>query len=104
LAFTFRGNSAQLALVPDLYTGRVQAQLDGGAWQDYDLRATDPESDHRVTLADNLLPGEHHLAVRVTQGELLLDGVLVKTSNEWLVNRLGLGILALGVLLGGAWW
>lgn len=104
LRFSFRGNDVELALAPNPYYGVIQARIDDGAFRDYDLRATDPNAEHRITLAKNLLPGEHRVEVRVKQGELWLDGIVVKQSNGWLVN-LG-GWIAVGVLVlsTGAVW
>ncbi len=88
MRFTFRGNAVELALAPNPYYGIIEARVDEGEFQKYDLRATDANSEHRVTLAKNLLPGEHRAEVRVLQGELWLDGMVVKQSNDWLLARL----------------
>lgn len=103
--FTFRGNDVELALAPNPYQGRIEAQVDGGEWRDYDLRATDPAGEHRIAIAQDQLPGEHRAEIRVTQGELWLDGIVVKQSNGWLVRilgwaALGLALLAVGIIIG----
>lgn len=102
LQFNFRGNELALALAPNPYYGVVEARIDDGAFQTFDLRATDPNAEHRVVLAKNLLPGEHRVEVRVKQGELWLDGIVVKQSNEWLLAWLipiclGVVVCALGI-------
>lgn len=103
LRFAFRGNTVDLALAPNPYYGVIQARVDDGAFQKYDLRATDAHAQHRITLAKNLLPGEHRVEVRVLQGELWLDGIVVKQSNDWLVQYViwiafGLGVIALSIV------
>lgn len=100
LAFHFHGNEVALALAPNPYAGRVQAQLDGGEWADYDLRATDPAGGRELALASGLRPGAHQLTLRVTAGQLALDGIVVRTSSSWLVMPLA-GVLALGCLAAG---
>lgn len=104
LRFTFRGNDAELALAPNPYYGVIEAQIDGGEWREYDLRATDPAGEHRIGIARNLLPGEHRAEIRVKQGELWLDGIVIKQSSGWLVQIIGwlafgVGLLAAGIVL-----
>lgn len=107
LRFTFRGDAVELALAPGLYSGIVEARVDGGAWREFDLRATDPNADHRVTLAQNLWGDEHYLEARVTQGELRLDGVVVKQSRigtRQIVAFTALGVALTSVALLGLLW
>ncbi len=101
LQFRFRGNEVALALAPNPYGGTIEARVDGGAWRTIDLRATDPLAGHRVTLARGLLPGEHSAEVRVRQGELRLDGVVVVTSNDWLLVPLAGIVVGAVVIIGG---
>lgn len=98
LLFKFHGNTVQLALAPNPYYGVIEARIDDAEFHDYDLRATDAGANHRITLAGNLLPGEHHVEVRVKQGELWLDGIVIQQSNAWLITRLAWFALAAGVL------
>jgi hypothetical protein len=88
LRFSFRGNTVELALAPNPYFGVIEARVDDGTFQKYDLRATDPQGASRVVLAKDLLPREHHVELRVRQGELWLDGIVVSQSNDWLLTRL----------------
>lgn len=97
LRFTFHGDEVELALAPNPYQGIVEARVDGGAWRTIDLRATDPGAEYRVTLAKNLWGDEHHAEMRVEQGEMWLDGVVVKQSRIGL--RYGAAFAALGVAL-----
>ncbi len=102
LRFAFRGNDIELALAPNPYYGVIEAQIDGGAWREYDLRATDPNGAHRIVLGKNLLPGTHRAEIRVKQGELWLDGIVVKQSNGWLLQMGGWVVVGLGlVIIGG---
>lgn len=98
LRFTFRGTDVELALAANPYFGVIEAQIDGGEWREYDLRATDPAGEHRIVIAKNLLPGEHRAQVRVKQGELWLDGIVIKQSNGWLVQIIGWIALGVGLL------
>jgi hypothetical protein len=102
--FRFQGNAVELALAPNPYNGRVQAQIDNGAWQEYDLRATDPGADHRIPLAANLVPGDHSAVVRVIGGELRLDGIVVKTDNGWWIERATVVALFLAGVSGLGIW
>lgn len=104
LMFDFHGNDVELALARNPYSGIVEASVDQGDFRPYDLRATDPKSEQRIALAKNLLPGEHRVELRVTQGELRLDGIVVKQSNGWLIERvtwlvLGVVVASLGIIL-----
>lgn len=104
LSFDFRGDTVELALAPNLYGGVVQARLDGGAWRKFDLRATDPLAENRVTIAGDLWGEAHHAEVRVEEGELQLDGVVVKNSgarNFQIGARAALGaaIACIGAIL-----
>jgi hypothetical protein len=82
LSFDFRGDAVELALAPNPYNGIVEARIDDGAWREYDLRATDPHAQHRIPIAKNLWGKDHHAELRVKQGELRLDGIVVKNSNS----------------------
>lgn len=102
LSFDFRGSELALALEPNPYGGQVQVQLDDGAPRTYDLRATDPNGAHQITVARNLLPGAHSARVRVTEGKLALDGVVVRDSTRWLALAalavlVGLGLVGVGI-------
>ena len=104
LQFAFHGNAAELALAPNPYYGVIEARIDDGEFQKFDLRATDAHAEHRITLAKNLLPGKHRVEVRVLQGELWLDGIVVKQSNEWLLQYVvwiaaGVCFVIMGVVL-----
>jgi hypothetical protein len=101
LQFTARGNEIALALVPNLYFGVIEASVDGGAFRRFDLRATDPASEHQVVIAKNLLPGNHEVQVRVLDGQVRLDGVVVKHSNEWLLPVVGWLMLGVGIGVAG---
>lgn len=104
LSFDFRGSEVALALAPNPYSGTAQSRIDGGAWQTFDLRATDAAAANQLTIAKNLLPGSHRAEVRVTGGEMRLDGVVIRTGNGWLVSIGGWVALALGMLaLTGGW-
>jgi hypothetical protein len=100
LFFAFQGNDLELALVPNPYLGVVQVRVDEGPWRQFDLRMTDPGAAHRITLARNLWLGKHSAQVRVTEGQLWLDGVVVKTSSDWLIGPVVMTALALVVLVG----
>ena len=95
LRFDFRGDGVDLALAPNLYGGMVEARVDAGAWRELDLRATDAHAQHRITLAQNLWGDKHHLELRVKQGALNLDGVVVKNSGAQ--TRQILAWFALGI-------
>ncbi|MBI4672712.1 MAG: cellulase family glycosylhydrolase [Chloroflexi bacterium] len=97
LLFTFHGNDVELALAANPYSGMVEARIDGEAWREFDLRATDPHAEHRIMLAKNLWDGEHRVEVRVKQGALWLDGVVVKQSNGWLLQIAAWIALAIGL-------
>lgn len=99
LQFAFRGNDVELALAPNPYYGVIEARVDEGEFVEYDLRATDASSKHRVVIARDLFPGAHHIEVRVKQGELWLDGIVVKQSNGWLVKWIGWGLAGLGSIV-----
>lgn len=99
LRFSFRGNSAALVLAPNPYSGLIEARIDDGAWRDYDLRATDPAGAHRIVLAENLLPGQHRTEVRVKQGELALDGIVIEQSNDWLLRIASWAVVGVAVLI-----
>ena len=103
LSFDFRGNQAELALAPNPYFGAIQARVDDGAWQTFDLRATDASAEHRVVIAKNLRDDLHHAEVRVVNGEMLLDGVVIRQTNGWWLNMaLWVGALV-GVIGTGVW-
>ncbi len=89
LRFTFHGTDLELALVPNPYSGVIDVSVDDETPHAVDLRATDSESQARVVLAHGLMDGEHHAEIQVTRGELLLDGVIVRRTNEWLRQMLG---------------
>ncbi len=97
LEFTARGNEVALVLTANPYFGLVEVSVDGDTPKRLDLRATDPAGEHRVVIAKNLLPGEHQVQVRVVGGELWLDGVVIKQSNEWLLTIVGWVLIALGL-------
>jgi hypothetical protein len=99
----FRGNEVELALAPNPYGGIVEARIDNGAWREVHLRATDPNAEHRVSIAKNLLPGEHPAEVRVKQGELWLDGIVVKSSNNWRLEIAAWVALGIALLCALAW-
>lgn len=99
LRFAFHGSSVELALAPNPYYGVIEARIDDGDFRDYDLRATDSSSNHRIVVAKNLLPGEHHAEVRVKQGQMWLDGIVVEQTNEWLLPIIVWGILGAGVVV-----
>jgi GH35 family endo-1,4-beta-xylanase len=94
LRFKFRGNGVELAVAPNFYFGAVEARVDDGPFRVYDARMTDAALAHRVVLAKDLLPGEHTVELRVKQGELWLDGIVVTQSNAWLVMRLAVVFFA----------
>jgi hypothetical protein len=97
----------ELALTPNPYGGIIEARIDNGPWQTFDLRATDPSVQHRVTIAKNLWDNDHHAEVRVKQGELLLDGVVVKTTTfgmRQIAALTALGIALLSMVLIGLLW
>ncbi len=107
LRFAFHGDEVELALAPNPYQGIVEARVDGGAWREFDLRATDPHAEHRVTIAKNLWGAEHYAEVRVKQGELWLDGVVVKQSRigmRQIAAFTALGVALLSVALLGLLW
>ncbi len=89
LRFTFHGTDLELAVAQNPYGGIVEVSVDGGAAEEIDLRATDPESGGRIVLAHALADGEHRAAITVERGELLLDGVIVRRTNAWLIERAG---------------
>ncbi|MCC7165813.1 MAG: cellulase family glycosylhydrolase [Anaerolineae bacterium] len=101
LRFIARGNEIELALAPIPYGGIIEASVDGGAFARHDLRATDPAGEHRISLAGNLLPGAHKVEVRVLQGELRLDGIVVKQTNTWWVTATGWILLCIALVIGG---
>ena len=103
LSFDFRGNQAELALAPNPYFGAIQARVDDGAWQQFDLRATDASAEHRVVIAKNLRDDLHHADVRVVNGEMLLDGVVIRQTNGWWLN-MALWVGALGGVIGTGVW
>lgn len=107
LSFDFRGDAVALALAPKVYGGFVEARIDNGAWREFDLRATDPSVQQRVTLAENLWDTAHRAEVRVKQGELRLDGVVVKQSTiggRHIASFAALGMALLALLGMGALW
>lgn len=98
LRFTFQGNEVALALVPNPYYGRIEARIDNGEFHALDLRSTDAGANHRITIAHDLLPGAHQAEIRVTEGELRLDGILIRQSNGWFITRLISLLLVVGAL------
>jgi hypothetical protein len=102
LDFDFRGDEVDLALAPNPYGGVIQARIDNGAWRALDLRATDPLAQHSVTLAKNLWGDRHHVQVRVTRGELRLDGVIVRQTNAVVLQILAWAALGIALLCGAA--
>ncbi len=107
LSFDFRGDAVELALAPNLYQGIVEARIDGGAWREFDLRATDPSAQRRVTLAKNLWDDQHRFELRVKQGALNLDGVVVRQSAigaRQIAAFAALGTALLALFCLGALW
>lgn len=101
LRLNARGSEIELALAPNPYGGIIEASVDGGAFSRHDLRATDPAGEHRISLAKNLPPGAHQVEVRVLQGELWLDGIVVKQNNTWWTLTAGWFLLGIGAAIGG---
>lgn len=101
LRLTAHGSEIELALAPNPYGGIIEARVDGGAFSRHDLRTTDPAGEHRISLAKNLPPGAHEVEIRVLQGELRLDGVVVKQNNTWWMPYAGWVLLVLALVIGG---
>jgi hypothetical protein len=88
LRFAFRGTGAELALLQNPYGGLIETRVDDQAPREIDLRATDPGSQGRVVLAEALPDGEHHVDVAVSRGDLNLDGIVIRRTNEYLVSAI----------------
>jgi hypothetical protein len=96
LLFTFHGTDLELALLQNPYTGVIDASVDGEPPREIDLRATDVASSGRVAIVRGLPDGEHRAQITVTRGEMMLDGIVVRRGNDWLMARvswLGAGVL-----------
>jgi hypothetical protein len=86
LRFAFRGTDAEVALLQNPYGGLIEARVDDLAPREIDLRATDSGSQGRVVLAQSLPDGEHHVDVTVSRGEMNLDGIVIRRTNEYLIS------------------
>lgn len=105
LEFRFRGDDLDLALVANPYGGIADAQIDDAPPRAIDLRAVDALSGGQVSVARNVGPGEHRAQITVERGELWLDGVIVRQSGGWWVERMGWVLGALLLVSGGlVWW
>ena len=101
LSFSFHGTESDLALVQNPYGGVVDLNLDGAPAGEVDLRATDPEARGSVTLARSLSDGQHRVTITVRRGQLLLDGVIVRSTFDWLVEPIGPVFAGVIVVLAG---
>ena len=85
--FSFSGTDLALALL-NPYGGIAAVSIDGGPAREADLRATDPEANGQVALVQGLMPGMHRAQITVKQGEVFLDGFIVRQTNDWLASIL----------------
>jgi hypothetical protein len=88
LDFTFHGTDLELELEQNPYGGIVDVSVDGEAVKQVDLRATDPGTGGRIALARGLPDGEHRAKITVKRSQLLLDGIIVRRTNAWLIERI----------------
>lgn len=96
LSFRFFGTDLQLALVENPYGGLVDSSVDGGPPRSIDMRTTDPESGGAVSIARALDDKEHSAIVTVKRGRLQLQGIIVRSTNDGLIERFAL--VAAGIL------
>lgn len=94
VAFKFDGTDLELALAQNPYGGVVDVAIDGMPARQFDLRATDPELGGTCTIARGLGSGEHRAEVTVKRGTLLLEGLIVRNTNDVLGERVILGVAA----------
>lgn len=105
VSFKFHGTDLQLALEQNPYGGLVDVAVDGAPARPVDLRDTDAESQATVTIARGLGGGEHNAMITVKRGELRLEGILVRSTDEVLAERLALCLAAaLAAAVGVAVW
>jgi hypothetical protein len=100
LDFTFHGTDLELELEQNPYGGVVDVSVDGEAVKQVDLRATDPGLGGRIALARELPDEEHRAKITVKRGQLLLDSIIVRRTNAWLIERIGwiaMGVVAVTV-------
>lgn len=105
LSFAFEGTDLQLALAQNPYGGIVDSAVDGGRLHEVDLRATDSDSSGMVTLVRGLAGGQHKVSITVKRGEVLLEGIIIRDTNDALIERLSfVGAVALVIVAGLAVW
>jgi polysaccharide biosynthesis protein PslG len=103
LSLTFQGTTLELAVVQNPYGGIVDVTIDGAPERVVDLRATDPESGGRVSLARVLPDGPHHASIKVLRGQLLLGGIVVRRTYDGPIEALGaVAVVAMVIVVGWA--
>jgi len=76
LAFDGRGLS--VIVKKGAEEGRFRATLDGDRSETFDLRAEESQFGFELTIANGLRPGEHRAILEVVEGDVTLEGFVVR--------------------------
>lgn len=102
ISFTFDGSDATLLTRLTPASGILEYSVDGGPAQGVDVQSRE-EGALDLRLVADALPGAHRVELRVTRGEVIVEGVRVRRSTDGVIRRslLGLALIAggLGVVL-----
>jgi len=102
--FVFRGTDLDLVALQNPYGGAVSVQVDDQPAREMDLWLTDPEVGGRIALARDLDDGEHRAVITVTRSPVAINGFILQRGSTWWMKRVGVIVLALGLVVAVAVW
>lgn len=92
--FTFAGSSLKITAQGE---GEIQVQVDDMSPMEFPLSPALTE----LKITGNLPLAEHQITLKVLAGEILLDGYIVQSTPNLLLNRAGSAVMVLATLAGG---
>jgi hypothetical protein len=96
-SFTFEGTALELVVAGE---GQFQLQIDEAEPLNIDLDSDSAFS--TLKLAESLANGPHRVRLEVVDGIMLIDGYIVASRSNLLLNRAGSLLMVLATL-GGVW-
>lgn len=96
-SFTFEGTALELVVAGE---GQLQVQIDKAEPLKIDLNSDSAFS--TLKLVESLANGPHRLRLEVVDGVMLIDGYIVASRSNLLLNRAGSLLMVLATL-GGVW-
>jgi hypothetical protein len=97
LSFTFRGTDLSLIVVKDGRSGILEVVVDGKR-REYDLSTLSTQYQVEVPIIEGLADGEHQVRMTVVNGQVAIDGLIVRRTPTYLIRR-SLGLLTVAALL-----